>query len=121
MLVALATRPPDPTLEWRALGLIATTALVVVFRGGIAGYVFGVHRGLLAVHIASLVAFVAAVLLALFAIAPDRFTPARLRGREPSERFFAAVVCFVVGFVLTAVAYTWAALDTLDNEGPFGG
>jgi hypothetical protein len=111
-------------IERRAIWLAAAGAVVMIFRGG-AGtfFTFGTSRHLdrqLWFFIASTAAFGASVLLAGLVVLPEYVMyPARIATRWNPVRLYGwALLLFVLGVVITAIAGVWSAADAIGSN-PF--
>jgi hypothetical protein len=109
-------------LERRAIWLAVAAAAVMVFRGGAGSFFsYGAPQHLdrqLWLFIASTAAFGASVLLAGLVALPEYVAyPARVATRWNPVRLFGwALLLFVIGVVITAIAGIWAAADALGSD-----
>jgi hypothetical protein len=109
--------------EGRSLWLALVAGLVLVFRAGARGFATAGGGGhfdfQVWLYVLSLVAFGLCVLLCLPLAVPE--LRARL-GPQLHERplFGWAFGLFALGIVLTVVAFAEGAIDSLDEDQPFG-
>jgi hypothetical protein len=113
---------PPRDYEGRALWLGLVGGLVTVFRAGARGFV-GLGGGHVDFQIwmyaLSLVAFGLSVCLCLLLVVPEwRAKLGPLRQERPVYGW--AFALFVLGVVLTVVAFAEGAIDALDEEQQFG-
>jgi hypothetical protein len=111
----------DPGYEPRSLWLALVVGLVVVLRLGSPGFsIYGGQDLQVWLYVASSVALGLSLLLCLLLLVPE--LRARLGPRFRDERgvFAWAVGLFVLGLLITIAAGIEAAIDSLDEDPPFG-
>jgi hypothetical protein len=109
--------------EGRALWLALVAGLVLVFRAGARGFALAGGTGhvdfQIWMYVLSLVAFGVCVVLCLPLVVPE--LRAKLGPQFRDRRLFSwAFGLFALGVVLTVVAFAEGAIDSLDENQPFG-
>lgn len=113
----------DPTRDYerRGLWLAFAVGFVVFSSRGVPGFLYGGgQRFQLVMYLASLVAFALCVCLCLLLVVPDLRARLGERFRDVAGVFSWAFGLFVLGLVITIVAYAVGAIDLLDEDTPFG-
>jgi hypothetical protein len=109
--------------EGRGLWLALVAGLVLILRAGATGFsAFG--RGhvdfQIWIYVLSLVAYGLCVCVCLLLVVPEWRAKLGPRLREERTAFMWAFGLFVLGIVLTVVAFAEGAIDSLGEENRFG-
>jgi hypothetical protein len=107
------------SLERRAVMLAAAAGLVVVLNSATSlAFNFGVESWKVALFVASLVALVVCIALAVLAIAPENSWKGA--GSDRPLLLFWATASFALGIMFIALLSAIGALQALGEEAPFG-
>jgi hypothetical protein len=112
---------PGTDYERRGLWLALVVGLVVVLRLGSPGFsIYGGQKLQVWLYIASSAALGLSLLLCLMLLVPDLRARLGPRFREERMVFSWAVGLFVLGLLITIAAGIEGAIDSLDEDTPFG-
>jgi hypothetical protein len=114
---------PPRDYEGRALWLGLVGGLVTVFRASSRGFsgLGGGHVDFqIWMYVLSLVAFGLSVALCVLLVVPEWRAKLGPRVREERPVYTWAFSLFVLGVVLTVIAFAEGAIDALDEENQFG-
>jgi hypothetical protein len=107
--------------ERRSVWLALAVGLAVILRSpGFVGYGGDHHKFQVWAYVASLIAFGLSVCLCLLLLVPEVRARLGRRLREDRLAFVWALGLFVVGILITIVSFAELAIDSLDEDTPFG-